>query len=785
MPPNPNTISPETPTNHQPTIRNFLRRSVRESVASVMDIDMSQGDSPESESRKRNREEDSILGPDAPSRGLSDSMINNTSIQGEGGARRRRVSSDLHQPPDNASTPNTLIQQMREIRQAIQNSPDQEDFNHLGAMAQDRSSTSTTMNIQTMVGGIVSLTNQVAPDRDSLLWDNSNLPNHPPPPPSPLPVPNIDLPPQGAAALSDTETGTNHVMAAVRKKMDELAGSLEQILTDGLKDAEEKISQNSLAVQENTRQIELANQRISELFDQQAETRADLHGHFPSIAQTVANDIEILEARISDQESRSEDAVRVLNDNNDAIQNALGHVDRMEGRIAQLSTQAPLLQAILQRVEQLENQSSQQKITIERLEEERLRMEDDATMRTIILRGFRNPAGRNIRQQARNVLAGIGCEDVLHSTQRIQFSNNNQILRLTFPTAISTQDAISWFASSIRQIKEAGRDPGISFTVLTPPRFAPQRRILAEMGHRMKRQGEISRYQFVIKQGNLWMKVSKQGQESRLIQAPPDNQQEEVPMEIQHESTCSICMLEYDEEAKQAVYSCGHLFHLQCLVTALNVSLKCPVCRTIPSAVQDLVADCNTCQSFTRDEEIEETVGNNWTLSQKCGHIHHQRCTELYLITRDCPFPPGPSDLDVIDRNPSMKGCITCQNGQPHNPQAKDLLLYEVSPTTDPPEYIDLGQNLPASLPRAWADGILTVGQLMGSPPLPNPGRLQDGANNGGRRRRELNSPGPRARVTGANAQPIGRRADRQDQGERRQRRQERSRSSRRPRSSH
>ena len=747
-----------------------------------MDIDMVQGDSPESESRKRNREDDSILGPDAPTRDLSDSMINNTSVLGEGGARRRRVSSDLHQPPDNTSTPNTLIQQMREIRQAIQNSPDQDDFNHLGAMAQDRSATSTTMNIQTMVGGIVSLTNQVAPDRDSLLWDNSNLPNHPPPPPSPLPVPNIDLPPQGAAASAATETGTNHVMAAVRQKMEELAGSLEKILTDGLKDAEEKISQNSLAVQENKRQIELANQRISELFDQQEQTRADLHGHFPSIAQTVSDDIEILEARISDQEGRSEDAVRVLNDNNEAIQNALGHVDRMEERIAQLSTQAPLLQAILQRVEQLESQSSQQKITIERLEEERLRMEDDATMRTIILRGFRNPTGRNIRLQARNVLAGIGCEDVLHTTQKIQFSNNNQVLRLTFPTAISTQDATSWFAQSIKQIKEAGRDPGISFTVLTPPRFAPQRRILAEMGHRMKRRGEISRYQFVIKQGNLWMKVSKQGQASRLIQAPPDNQQEEVPMEIQPDSTCSICMLEYDEEAKQAVYACGHLFHLQCLVTALNVSLKCPVCRTIPSAVQNLVADCNTCQEYTRNEEIEEIVGNNWTLSQKCGHIHHQRCTELYLVTRDCPFPPGPGDLEIIDRNPSMKGCNTCQIGQPRNPQAKDLLMYEVSPTRDPPEYIDLGQNLPASLPRAWADAVLTVGQLMGSPALPRP---QEGPNNGGRRRREFNSPRSRGRVTGANAQPLGRRANRQEQGERRQRGQERSRSARRSRSSH
>ena len=145
-------------------------------------------------------------------------------------------------------------------------------------------------------------------------------------------------------------------------------------------------------------------------------------------------------------------------------------------------------------MEQLENQSSQQKITIERLEEERFKSEDDATMRTIILRGFRNPTGGNIRAQERNVLAAIGCEDVLHTTQKIQFSNNNQILRLTFPTAIATQDATSWFAQSIKQIRDAGRDPGISFTVLTPPHFAHQRRILVEIGHRMKSRGEISRY---------------------------------------------------------------------------------------------------------------------------------------------------------------------------------------------------------------------------------------------------------------------------------------------------
>ena len=254
-------------------------------------------------------------------------------------------------------------------------------------------------------------------------------------------------------------------------------------------------------------------------------------------------------------------------------------------------------------------------------------------------------------------------------------------------------------------------------------------------------------------------------------------------MEITN-STCPICMVEYDGVTKQALYSCGHLFHQHCLETALNVSIKCPVCRTIPSIAQNLAAECNTCQGFTYDQlAIDEGQENNWTLSQKCGHIHHQRCTELYLVSRDCPFPPGPSDLDTIDRNPSIKGCNTCQIGQPHNPQAENLLMYEVSPSTHPPEYIDLGQNTPGSLPRLWPDGVLTIGQLVGSPPSPEPRRRRD-SSNGARRRREVNSPGPRGRGTGANSQPIGRRRARQEQGERYQERPGRSRSGRRSRSS-
>ena len=127
--------------------------------------------------------------------------------------------------------------------------------------------------------------------------------------------------------------------------------------------------------------------------------------------------------------------------------------------ISQLSSQAPLLQSNVQRVEQLESQASQQRMLVEKFEDERQKQEDNETMRTIMIRGFRNPGGRSIRAKAHNVLSGIGCDSVLHSAQRVHFSNNNQVLRLTFPTPAVTQDATSWFPQSIKQVKMLVRIP--------------------------------------------------------------------------------------------------------------------------------------------------------------------------------------------------------------------------------------------------------------------------------------------------------------------------------------
>ena len=155
MPPNPiePPLSSTQPTN-QPTIRNFLRRSVRESVANVMDIDLPATQ----ESRKRDRDdiEDgdseanlSLNGPDILDRALSDSLINNTSLLPDiQEARRRRVSSADVQSPSESSTPNPIILQMREIRQAIQTSGIPGESTSHEAPALDSITATAAINIQ-------------------------------------------------------------------------------------------------------------------------------------------------------------------------------------------------------------------------------------------------------------------------------------------------------------------------------------------------------------------------------------------------------------------------------------------------------------------------------------------------------------------------------------------------------------------------------------------------------------------------------------------------------------
>ena len=777
MPPNPTEAAPGT---SQPTIRNFLRRTIRESVASAMDIDLDDT-SPSQESRKRERESDndeaavdeSILGPDIPDRSLSESLVNNTSIVLDNN-RRRRVSSDIQDSPGETSTPNAIVRQMREIREAIETSVDPETASTHEPTAQDSSSVSATLNIQNMVSGIVNITNQVIPERNQLQWDNQGLSDHPPPPPSPLPTPfpsvtgtssapsplptSFPSAPGTSSAVANTadpSDGIQSIMNVVRNKMDECAKSLQDILTNQLKEASERIDANRSDIDNNKGQLKQIWENAAQLWENHNLIR-------DQIQEEIHPHIEEIDSRINLQEARAVEAARIIDENNEAVNNCLGHVDRIEARVAQIGNQGELLQSILQRISILEDEKLKSQEIIDKLEDERQRNEDNETMRTVIIRGFRNPRGTGTRSRARNVLCAIGCEDILHTVQKTRFSGNDKHLRLTFPTQAALTDAVSWFSQGIKQIKDNGNDTGISFSVQTPHRFAAQRRALGEIGFRMKRREEISRYDFIIKRGQLWMRVHKPGHPTRLIPAPTEQHEAEaVPMDIQEASpSCSICMTEYDGQAQQVVLFCGHTFHRNCIRTSLAGSLKCPVCRATPDNVTDIaVANCDTCHNFAEVED-DEDVQPSWTLSSKCSHVHRLSCAEAYLSFRDCPFPAGPEELEIIQINPDMKGCHSCENGL-DNPDVTDLLMYQINPNVETPEFISLGMNAPGRLPRRWPDNTLDIRQLMG---------------NGARPR---TPPDNRPPLSGANALPVEERRSHRTREQRRSRN-DRSRSSRR-----
>ena len=215
--------------------------------------------------------------------------------------------------------------------------------------------------------------------------------------------------------------------------------------------------------------------------------------------------------------------------------------------------------------------------------------------------------------------------------------------------------------------------------------------------------------------------------------------------------TCAICMGEYDLEAKQAVYTCGPTFHWQCLTTALSASTSCPVCRTSPSNIQSLIPDCEVCQTFISADEVHGNP-STWSLAPKCGHIHHVDCSEQYLVDRQCPFPPGPTELEILQSNPDMKGCISCQNGHTNNPDAYSHMLYEITPSLELPEFLNLGMNTPGQLPRRWPETVLDLNQLLGTGARPS--RLPRSTRPRSPPRRPR-SPRP-TQLSGANSLPLG-----------------------------
>lgn len=102
------------------------------------------------------------------------------------------------------------------------------------------------------------------------------------------------------------------------------------------------------------------------------------------------------------------------------------------------------------------------------------------------------------------------------------------------------------------------------------------------------------------------------------------NQRSDAPHE--NETTCAICY-ESNTHLSQALV-CGHKFHVNCIVPALQRDRRCPVCR------DHSLPDSMCCICLGAMDEASDQV----TRLDPCSHMFHSECLIRYLrINNQCP----------------------------------------------------------------------------------------------------------------------------------------------------
>ena len=704
-PPSPLSSQPSVSQPSQPSIRTFFNRTgnaVRESLSNALEIDTDQDISiidivnegeengaqmDTSESRKRSRpEDDSILGVDATSPPVSQSMIGNTSITEEGDTRRRRLSSSdipSFSGDGMTSTPTIIQQQMVQIRNnAAEVSDVAQVIVHHATDHEDYSEMSDSLNIQTMVGWVVALTTDDAnysPERhNTMTWDDSdmNLPTLPIL--SPRPLPNIQESEEELSPAPSTSQGANSsdTMSAIREmirsQMEMACRTIETTIVA-------KLSETTDQVAKNSQDIGNANERIVSIEEewQRQEVRVD--------------------ERMDIFELRQDGTATIIGEN-------VANIDRIDRAMSNLARNQnngisnEVVQALISRIESLEQAQHQQTLTeqeIARYREDKQRQDDDYFLRTISLRGFIPPTDIANRYAARKILAAISCEDILATVTKFSFSQDRKRLRLTFSDKKTVHDTTHWMAEAIREIKGNGADPHIMFSVLTPPRFSKEREILNKIGTDLKKKREISRYTFLVRENQLVLRVSAPGKHDRMIKCPslPQNDDNMEVDNGEEDSSCPICMATFDDQKKIIIFHCGHVFHEDCMLASLSQSMKCPFCRLIPPTAALTNINCTRCKKYIEDDEDDDISADNMVMAMKCHHMHLSWCQSAHLTTIDTEYPPTPEGLVRI-RNDNVKGCYSCNNDIQDTPRQTDI-MHQVRFTPGMPTFVELGDNTP------------------------------------------------------------------------------------------
>ena len=736
--PNPSpaiTTSPPTGAiSGQPSIRNFLRNGgLRQAVASAFDLPQIRGAEggasletnettedmeieEDTQNRKRMREETNAespdIGDDTPHQATSDSMITNTSIEQTN--RRRRISSTN---PEILETPVTsspqVLQLLAEINQATQdNLPliPKEGIHHL-PVADDSSTVSNNINIMGVVEGINAIVNEAIhhpPAAPRLEWDDTgmvpSLPHLSPRPIPSLPA-NICSSSPGENGLDEnapdnedeniTERTDQNVASDILSRMrEQFHEAIDSACIRIANLTDEKLANIKNEVCTETQQrmsnIEDEIRASNEEYDSKIKSNKDRLDAQEAVLQSISNTLAEVEPNILAANGQ-------INQHSEAIENHGENIDRIEQAVHILqrnaaTSQTVQLQSLMDRITALEAAKEDAARTIEQLKTDRDRQDDFFFMRTISFKRFAPQNRGSYRSMARRVLASIGCEDMLSNVETISFSNRRDNMRLTFPSIQAVNDAVHWLAEGMREERAGGRTPSLEFTVMTPPRFSEERRILTRIGTELKKANQCRRFTFMVQGGKLKMRLIKPGSRDKIMEVP--GQEEVMETECNEASSCPICKNPFNKNAPSSIYACGHSFHSICLEASLENDLKCPVCREIPEfpIPNDTLQQCGECVSSGYQNR------DMLCASSKCQHLHTISCHHSFLREQEL-FPPFSIQfVEGIKLDEHFIGCRSCLEGI--RPLPIDLTLTHTLWADNIPGFVNLEQNRPWVHPR-------------------------------------------------------------------------------------
>ena len=591
-----------------------------------------------SESRKRRHQSSS---PEDPPRPPGDgSLLTNTSINPA--VRRTRLSTNISSP-EITSTPDQIDIQLTAIRGAaaaaipdLPNIPDEETVSTRPPA--DHSSSSNLARVNDMVAGVVQIARETVPtipSEQSMTWDNQDLSlSNNRQMSSPLPLPNIPASPPPSATHPPPTLPTNgqDISEMLSKTFKEhLATAYQSFETNMLA----SIAKISARVDANSTMILSTNARVT-ILEHDMETAAD---------------------------TRQELQVRVRDN--------AGHIERIDQGSA---TQQSIFSALVTRVNELENalQASQASnpptsdLTTEEVIRFRQRQqaEDDKYfLSTIQLKGYRPPIGIHPKDRtaALNILKLNGADDVLTTAVTIKFSPDFKTLRLTYRDPRDAQETCSILSRCAADIVRNGQTPGYTHSVLTPPRFREQRTALYLIARQKKESGEISRFNFLIRQNVLCVRMSKAGNRDVILPFSPQAQAE-TPMETDTTpDRCSVCLLGF-EDGELGALRCGHLYHRMCIMTNLSKTVECPTCKQITPQITEEMIRCGKCILERNDPDNEPS---RLILSRKCFHIHTSECQDNHLRTLPTAYPLTPASIPTLSASPHP-GCHSCANAEHH-----------------------------------------------------------------------------------------------------------------------